>query len=602
MKADIAEKQGNKATGKSAIVKRLRPVLIFVAVVVAIGMFVFLWWWTSRAPFLAFARKQGGVKELGIFTVRRGDLPITVTEGGDIKALNSTDIKSEVEGQTKIISIVGEGTYITPEDVNNRKVLVELDSSNIKERLTQQEITFSTEKASYTEAKETLDIQTKQNDSDIKAGEIKVRFALMDLQKYLGEDVAGKLIMSANGETSPNSGSGAIDPEGEKRGTSSLRSRFGGVGRDEERESPTLQSYGDGATSLIDEANLGGGAVQKLRELNDDITLAGSRFEQASDRLMWTQKLYDKEYVAETELRGDELAMQSSKIQMARARTALELFRLYEFPKEAEKLLSDYNEAGRELERIKAGARSKLAQAQAKLSSKEATYSLEKERLEKLRRQLEACTIKAPVPGQVVYSSSMMNQWERRNNPIEIGAEIRERQKIISIPDASEMKVEIKIHETWVDKVQPGQQAKITISAFPDKTFTGKVLKKAPLADPEEWLNPDLKVYSTDVSIDGTHEFLKTGMTAKVEIIIEELKNVISVPIQTVVNRNGKKVCYVMGSKEPKQREVETGLFNDNFVEIKSGLVEGEKVLLNPPRVSESKVTGEKEQKAKKPA
>ncbi len=602
MKADIAEKQGNKATGKSAIVKRLRPVLIFVAVVVAIGMFVFLWWWTSRAPFLAFARKQGGVKELGIFTVRRGDLPITVTEGGDIKALNSTDIKSEVEGQTKIISIVGEGTYITPEDVNNRKVLVELDSSNIKERLTQQEITFSTEKASYTEAKETLDIQTKQNDSDIKAGEIKVRFALMDLQKYLGEDVAGKLIMSANGETSPNSGSGAIDPEGEKRGTSSLRSRFGGVGRDEERESPTLQSYGDGATSLIDEANLGGGAVQKLRELNDDITLAGSRFEQASDRLMWTQKLYDKEYVAETEFKGDQLAMQSSKIQMARARTALELFRLYEFPKEAEKLLSDYNEAGRELERIKAGARSKLAQAQAKLSSKEATYSLEKERLEKLRRQLEACTIKAPVPGQVVYSSSMMNQWERRNNPIEIGAEIRERQKIISIPDASEMKVEIKIHETWVDKVQPGQQAKITISAFPDKTFTGKVLKKAPLADPEEWLNPDLKVYSTDVSIDGTHEFLKTGMTAKVEIIIEELKNVISVPIQTVVNRNGKKVCYVMGSKEPKQREVETGLFNDNFVEIKSGLVEGEKVLLNPPRVSESKVTGEKEQKAKKPA
>jgi RND family efflux transporter MFP subunit len=280
----------------------------------------------------------------------------------------------------------------------------------------------------------------------------------------------------------------------------------------------------------------------------------------------------------------------------------LELFRLYEFPKEAEKLLSDYNEAGRELERIQAGARSKLAQAQAKLDSKKATYSLEKERLEKWRKQLAACTIKAPVPGQVVYSSSMMDSWQRRNNPIEVGAEIRERQKIISIPGASEMKVEIKIHETWVDKVQPGQQAKITISAFPDKTFTGKVLKKAPMADPEEWLNPDLKVYSTDVSIDGTHEFLKTGMSAKVEIIIEELKNVISVPLQTVVNRNGKKVCYVMGSKEPKQREVETGLFNDNFVEIKSGLAEGEKVLLNPPRVSESKVTGEKEQKAEKPA
>jgi RND family efflux transporter MFP subunit len=572
MKADIAEKQGNKAAGKSAIVKRLRPVLIFVAVVAAISVLVLLWW-ISRGT-------DGAIKELGIFTVRCGDLPITVTEGGDIKALNSTDIKSEVEGQTTIISIVDEGTIITLEDVNNKKVLVELDSSKIKVELTQQEITFSNEEASYTEAKEALDIQIKQNDSDIKAGEIKVRFAFMDLQKYLGAAVAEKLM------------SGTTNPGGEKRGT-----------RDD-LPSPDVAGYakaGGRETSLIDDPNLGGGALQKLRELNDDITLAESKFEQASDRLMWTQKLYDKEYVTETDLRKDRLEMQSSKIQMDKARTALELFRLYEFPKEAEKLLSDYNEAERELERIKAGARSKLAQAQARLSSKEATYSLEKERLEKWRKQLGACTIRAPVPGQVVYSSSMMNRWERQNRPIEMGAEIYERQKIISIPDTSGMKVEIKIHETWVDKVQPGQQARITVAAFPDKTFTGKVLKKAPLADPEEWLNPDLKVYSTDVSIDGTHEFLKTGMTAKVEIIIEELKNVISVPIQTVVNRNGKKVCYVMGSKEPKQREVETGLFNDNFVEIKSGLVEGEKVLLNPPRVSESKVTGEKEQKAKKP-
>jgi len=566
MKANSVEQQDNKGA------KRLRRLLIFAIVVAAIGIFASLWW-ISRGT-------GGSSEELGTFTVRRGDLPITVTESGDIKAINSTDIKSEVEGRTIIISIVDEGTAITPEDVNNGKILVELDSSDIKERLTQQEIKFSNEEASYTEAKESLDIQIKQNDSDIKGGELKVRFALMDLQKYLGGAVADKL-MSANGETSPNGGSGVTNPGSE--------------------DNSPLEATGE-IVLLIDNPNLGGGAVQRLRELSDDITLAESKFEQASDRFMWTQKLYDKEYVAETELRGDQLAMQSSKIQMDRARTALELFRLYEFPKEAEKLLSDYNEAKRELDRIEAGARSRLAQAQARLDSKKATYSLEKERLEKWRKQLEACTIRAPVPGQVVYSSSMMDSWMRRNNPIETGAEIRERQKIISIPDTSEMKVEIKIHETWVDKVQPEQPARITIAAFPDMTFTGKVLKKAPLADPEEWLNPDLKVYSTDVSIDGTHDFIKTGMTAKVEIVIEELKGVISVPIQTVVNRQGKKVCYVAEGKEPKLCEVETGLFNDNFVEIKSGLVEGEKVLLNPPRIGELETTGEEEQEAEEPA
>jgi HlyD family secretion protein len=539
MKANNVEKQGKKKVAKSTLAKMAGLVLILVVAASGIVLFAFF---NRRSSSSAATGNRPG-----IYTVRRGDLPITVTESGDIKALNSTDIQSEVEGQTTIISIVDEGTTITPEDVNNGKILVELDSSSIKERLTQQEITFLTAEASYTEAKEALDIQIKQNDSDIKGGEMKVRFALMDLQKYLGEGVAKKLML------------GATNPGDE----------------------------GNEIASLIDEPNLGGEALQKLRELNDDITLAESRFEQASDTLMWTQKLYDKKYVAETELRGDQLAMQSSKIQMERAKTALELFRLYEFPKEAEKLLSDHDEAERELDRIKANARSRLAQAQAKLDSNEAKYSLEKERLEKLRKQFDACTIRAPVPGQVVYSSSTMDRWMRRNYPIEIGATVRERQKIISIPDTSKMKVEVKIHETWVDKVQPGQQTKITVAAFPEKTFTGKVLKKAPLAAPEEWLNPDLKVYATDVSIDGTHGFLKTGMTAKVEIIIDELKDVISIPIQAVLNTRGKKVCFVLNGSTHEQRQVETGAFNDSFVEIKSGLTEGEKVLLNPPRLTD---------------
>ena len=82
-------------------------------------------------------------------------------------------------------------------------------------------------------------------------------------------------------------------------------------------------------------------------------------------------------------------------------------------------------------------------------------------------------------------------------------------------------------------------------------------------------------------------------MTAKVEVIIDQLKKVLSVPIQTVVNHEGKNVCLVVTKKGTKQREVETGLRNDNFVEIKSGLAEGEKVLLNPPSLVESEPTKE---------
>ncbi|HDZ69115.1 MAG TPA: HlyD family efflux transporter periplasmic adaptor subunit [Phycisphaerales bacterium] len=535
MSVNDKEKQGRKTAGKSVFAGRLRWVLILVAVAAGVGGFVFL----QRTP----GDADNSYGKAGTFTVRSGDLTISVTESGDIEAINSRDIKSEVEGRTTIISIVDEGTYITPEDVNNGKVLVELDSSEIKQKLTQQKISFLSAEASFSEAKESLDIQKKQNESDIQAGRMKARFALMDLQKYLGEVVADRLISA---ETNPGGEHNEI-------------------------------------ASLIDEPNLGGEALQKLRDLDGDIYLKEQKLELAKSKFEWTGKLYEKKYVSLSEKEADRLDKEQKNIARERAKTAKDLFTKYEFPKQAEKLLSGYNEANRELERIEAGASSKLTQAQAKLGSREATYLLQKERLEKLQKQLQACVIRAPAPGQVVYSSST-NRWAQRNRPIEIGAEIRERQKIISIPDSSEMKVEIKVNETWVDKIKIGQRARITIAAFPDKTFTGKVLKKAPLADQQNWLNPDLKVYATDVSIEGTYDFIKTGMSAKVEVIIDELKDVLSVPIQTVITQEGIKLCYVMTDNGPERREVKIGLFNDNFIEIKSGLVEGEKILLNPPR------------------
>jgi HlyD family secretion protein len=59
------------------------------------------------------------------------------------------------------------------------------------------------------------------------------------------------------------------------------------------------------------------------------------------------------------------------------------------------------------------------------------------------------------------------------------------------------------------------------------------------------------------------------------------------VPIQSVVTQEGVKVCYIAASGDAEKRQVEIGQFNNDFVEIKEGLAEGEKVLLNPPRQTE---------------
>ncbi len=168
------------------------------------------------------------------------------------------------------------------------------------------------------------------------------------------------------------------------------------------------------------------------------------------------------------------------------------------------------------------------------------------------------------------------------------GETVSEGQTIISMPDTATMIAEISVHETEIDKVRVGQPATIVMDAFPDRVLEGEVTEVAPLPDQQRgFMNPDLKVYQTLVKIDGTHDFLKSRMSCKVQILVEQLEDTVIVPIQVVSNRANRKVCYVKTPGGTQERVVRTGLFNDTFVEIIEGLEEGEEVLLNPPLFSE---------------
>ncbi len=550
MKKNDTSKIAGRDPGKSKSAKRrwLIPAGAAATVLIVLGMLM-----ASNRTTTPSAKSEN----LRTFTVRRDDLPITVTESGSIKAQKSIELKSEVEGRATIISIVPEGSYVTAEDVNNGKILCELDSGDLDEQLAQREIDFASTEAGYKEATEAYDIQVKQNESDVTAAMLKVKFALIDFKKYLGAETADKLVREANDVSDPKVSTGIID----------------------------VSSF------LDDPNNLGGEASQKYRELTDQIRLVELNRARAEFKLEGTQELFDANYVSELELKGDELEMERYGVQKTQADTALELWMLYEFPKQTEKLLSDYYEARRELDRTQARARSRLAQAFAQKRSAEARFNLRRGRLEKTKAQIKACTIRAPAPGLVVYGSSG-DQYRRYRGAgiIAAGETVYQRQTVIQLPDTSEMMAEINVHESSVDKVQPGQRAKIIMDAFPDETFQGEVLKVAPLPDQQRgWLSPDVKVYTTQVSIEGTHNFLKPGMSAKVEVLVDHLKDVLIVPVQVVANRGGRKVCYVTASQKSTEREVKTGAFNNTYVQILEGLQPGEQVLMNPPRITEAK-------------
>jgi len=113
----------------------------------------------------------------------------------------------------------------------------------------------------------------------------------------------------------------------------------------------------------------------------------------------------------------------------------------------------------------------------------------------------------------------------------------------------------------------------------------GKVGRIAPLPDPQSmWMNPDLKVYNSDIYLEGDDPALRTGMSCKVEIIVAQYDDVVFVPIQAVIRVDGRPAVYIVhpdGTVE--ERVVEIGLDNNSMVRVISGLSEGEVVWLAPP-------------------
>ena len=467
--------------------------------------------------------------------VNRGNLRITVLEGGTIVALESLDIKSEVEGQNRILSIVEEGTLITDKDVEEGKILVEMESSELVDRRSQEEMSFQSASAGLTQAQEGYQIQTQQNESNVALAELELKFSRMDLEHYLGEGPAARAI------------AGELD--------------FGKLASEE----------------------LGGSALQDRRDLEANLSIATEELTRAREELKWTRDLAEKKYVSGNELVEYELAEKRREIDVQRAEAALALFFRYEMPQRAEQFYSDYLEAERGLKRVHAKARSQMAQVEAELKSKEAAYGLQNERLQRLIKGIENCTIRATKPGLVIYSSTA-NPSRRNTEPIQEGFVVRERQSIIVLPNLSTLAVRLKVHESDIKMVRNGQPARITLDALTGHSFAGHVKKVSVLASSEDrWMNPDIMVFTTDVALDEQSPEIKPGMSASAEILIEELEDVLFVPIQAITTREGQRVCWVKSQAGPELRAVATGQFTETHVEIQDGLNEGEIVYLAPP-------------------
>ena len=166
---------------------------------------------------------------------------------------------------------------------------------------------------------------------------------------------------------------------------------------------------------------------------------------------------------------------------------------------------------------------------------------------------------------------------------------VRNQQALIELPDVSRMLAEVKVPEDRVRQVAVGQPAVVRMDTLPGRSFQGRVTKVAVVADSQAaWENPNRKVYPTEVLVEEQIPVMKPGVTARAEIIINILVNVISVPIQAVIKLQDRQVCYVWDNGTTKEVPVTVGAYDDAFIEVLSGLSEGDRVLLAAPIGAES--------------
>jgi len=332
--------------------------------------------------------------------------------------------------------------------------------------------------------------------------------------------------------------------------------------------------------------------VHTIREAELKIDTADEALKLAQQRYEWSIKLAEKGFETKTQVDRDKLDVSLKSKEFETSQSNFQILEAFDLKKMLAEYLSKKKEAISSLERAKKQGESKIAQNEAEVNSSKVTLRLTEESLAKKIEQLAATKVFAPKPGLVIYAKSS-NRWS--GDQIIEGAVVRNRMELVKIPDVSSMKVIVKVHESMVSQVKIGQKAYIVLDSIPDQRFEGEVTKVAILPDSDRsWMNPDLKVYSTEIVISDTIEGVKPGVSAKAEIVIKELSDVLTVPIQAVTTLDGKQLCYVnKGGGAPEPVEVEVGNFNTKYIEIRSGLKKDDQVMLNPPLDSRINLTGE---------
>ena len=220
--------------------------------------------------------------------------------------------------------------------------------------------------------------------------------------------------------------------------------------------------------------------------------------------------------------------------------------------------------------------------AEASLSATQSELMEETSELDDIIEQIGNCVMMAPADGVVVHANRYSSRGGSAEFVVEAGATVRERQEIIRLPDPSLMQVKCKINESRITLITEGMAARIEIDAIPGMKLTGRVVKVNRYAEPGSFFSSSIKEYATIVEIIDPPENIRTGMTAEVQIFVEQHDDALQIPIEGLYEHGPDMYSLVMkGPDEFVTSKIKIQATNDKMASVDAGLNDDDVVILN---------------------
>jgi len=197
----------------------------------------------------------------------------------------------------------------------------------------------------------------------------------------------------------------------------------------------------------------------------------------------------------------------------------------------------------------------------------EAKVTKAQSQVDRLENQLQETFLKAPIKGQITNIKKRVG---------ETVAAASQDIVMVLLPDVP-FTIELDVYEEDIVKINIGNPVDISLVAFPNQIFKGKLIS----IEPAEELIEGVVYYKISIIPERLPEGVKPGMTADVTIKTSLKENVLIIPEDALQEKDGRQIVEVFKNRNSELREIQLGVAgSDDMVEVLSGLEEGEKVIL----------------------